>query len=306
MLGAALLALIVSPAVQLPTTDRVEITLERTQCFGTCPAYSLRILGDGTVEYIGREYVRIKGTASSRISAAAVQGLIEAANRARFFDLADKYDHIVSPDGSVMSVSDLPTTTTTIRIGDRHKKVVDYVGAPPALVALEREIDRVAHTVRWISVDRPTVEEMVRRGWRASGDDGAQFLQEAVQRGDVETVDTLLLAGANPDPPRVPLLMSARDEAVVKKLVAAGADVNRASLSGQTPLTAAASVGDAERVRILLEAGALATLPDEAGRTPLEIARFGMDRPASPSPFPDDPPRDYARVIQLLRAAGAK
>jgi Domain of unknown function (DUF6438) len=52
------------------------ITLERTTCFGTCPSYKLSILRDGTVNYEGREYVRVKGTAHSKIDSTAVNALI--------------------------------------------------------------------------------------------------------------------------------------------------------------------------------------------------------------------------------------
>jgi hypothetical protein len=42
------------PPVEYALAD-IEIGLERTVCFGTCPSYTLQIFGDGRVIYEGRQ-----------------------------------------------------------------------------------------------------------------------------------------------------------------------------------------------------------------------------------------------------------
>jgi hypothetical protein len=140
-----LLAAICVCAAVLPaqSADRpVVITLERTTCFGTCPAYSLQITGDGRVEYEGRQFVRLVGKAETTISPEAVSQLVAEFERIHYFDLEDKYTG---------GITDLPTTTTSIRIGSRFKQVVDYYRAPAALKALEQRIDEVAGSKRWVA-----------------------------------------------------------------------------------------------------------------------------------------------------------
>ena len=46
----------------------IVITLERTRCRGHCPVYKLTIVEDGTVEYEGIRFVKIKSK-GNRISA---------------------------------------------------------------------------------------------------------------------------------------------------------------------------------------------------------------------------------------------
>src|SRR5919202_5807692 len=46
-----------------------EVTLERTACFGTCPAYKVTIRSDGTIIYEGREFVQMKGTYKGEVYA---------------------------------------------------------------------------------------------------------------------------------------------------------------------------------------------------------------------------------------------
>jgi hypothetical protein len=56
-------------------------------------------------------------------------------------------------------VTDLPTTITTVRIGTRLHRIVDYYGAPEELHEIERAIDRVAGTARWVHGDREASED---------------------------------------------------------------------------------------------------------------------------------------------------
>src|SRR5205085_722560 len=45
-----------------------EIALERTRCFGTCPAYSVVIKADGTFTYTGKDFVTRKGEHAGTVS----------------------------------------------------------------------------------------------------------------------------------------------------------------------------------------------------------------------------------------------
>ena len=49
-----------------------------------------------------------------------------------------------------MSFTDLPTTITSLSIGNKYKKVVNYYHAPKELIELEDTIERVAGLLRLI------------------------------------------------------------------------------------------------------------------------------------------------------------
>ncbi len=85
-------------------------------------------------------------------------------------------------------------------------------------------------------------------------------------RGHAKIVEMLLQAGANPNvssgPPDAytPLLLACKGgkrthEGIVTRLLAKGADANKAKSDGQTPLLAAAEVGNVNMVRSLVEQG---------------------------------------------------
>jgi Domain of unknown function (DUF6438) len=134
------------PAKPVNTT----ITLERTMCFGTCPVYNLTIHGDGSVTYQGQAFVRVKGTVETKIERSKVEKLVRKFEEIGYFELKEKYTTIRNPDGTKYSFTDLPTTITSITIGDKYKRVGDYLGAPPRLRELEKEIDETAGSDRWV------------------------------------------------------------------------------------------------------------------------------------------------------------
>ena len=68
-------------------------------------------------------------------------------------------------------------------------------------------------------------------------------------------------------------MAGACDPAIVRALVAHGADVNAAGAAGYTPLHVAASRGNAELVRFLVASGARTDAKMDDGKTPADLAR---------------------------------
>ena len=121
------------------------ITLERTACFGTCPVYSLKIKGDGSVIYSGVDFVQTQGIHEGTISMDAIERLITEFEKADYFSLNDSYTNF--------GVSDMPSANTSISIGDKTKAIKHYLGdrsAPEKLTELENKIDEIVNSAQWI------------------------------------------------------------------------------------------------------------------------------------------------------------
>ena len=138
------------PAYEGKAADRkaLLITLERTVCYGTCPAYVLRIHGDGRVEFDGQRFVGATGRQAASISVASVDALVEEFRKADFFSLNGEYRY---------SVTDNPACVVSISVGGQKKQVIDYVGEragmPADVTRLEEAIDKAADSERWIKGD---------------------------------------------------------------------------------------------------------------------------------------------------------
>jgi hypothetical protein len=156
-----LLVVLIWSAVALHAQDSsadVAITLERTACFGTCPIYTVTILEDGTVNYVGADFVEVTGEQTSQIDPQLVEQMVAEFEAAGYFDWDAAYD--------AQTVTDMPTIITSVtRDGETHQ-VTRYAGdgnAPIALPFLELWVDIVANTGLWTGV-QPDVSAITHGG----------------------------------------------------------------------------------------------------------------------------------------------
>src|SRR5260221_9078923 len=129
------------------------ITLERGVCFGTCPSYIVTLACDGTVTWEGRDFVKTKGKATAHIKPEDFNKLVREFEKIKFTTLDDKYQP--GTPGCGPSATDMPSAQTSIHLNGKTKSVLHYYGCRDsevlrALTALERKIDEVIDTEKWI------------------------------------------------------------------------------------------------------------------------------------------------------------
>jgi ankyrin repeat protein len=149
--------------------------------------------------------------------------------------------------------------------------------APVLHIALERAM-------------RFSVQALLRRGVNvevSAGPDGMQPLHLVVSAADsVELCRWLVDHGANVNTANndgiSPLMLAARYKwrgdhklQMMELLLAAGANINARSVSGQTALMFACDAGDPRRVQLLLDATAEVVTVDKNGRSACWYARSG-------------------------------
>ena len=133
-----------------PVDATTVVTLDRMECFGACPSYSLTLDGSGTVSYQGRRFVKVVGTASVQIQVSTVQALVDKMIRADFFNLSVP---ATCPQGIS---TDGPTATTSLTLAGRSHSVEHYHGnacAPAVLDTIEEDIDLTAGSAAWVDCD---------------------------------------------------------------------------------------------------------------------------------------------------------
>lgn len=138
-----------STVVPLRSAD--SIVLERTACFGTCPAYRLRLTRQGAVAFHSRNFGDSLRTGVATIPETDAEQLFGFARMMAFETLPDTIANV--PAYCRRPWTDHPTVTTTIFAGAHFKRVVDYQGcwwAPAALRRLEALIDSTTHSSRWV------------------------------------------------------------------------------------------------------------------------------------------------------------
>eukprot|EP01005_Ploeotia_sp_CARIB1_P000176 NODE_117_length_1487_cov_522.275000_g115_i0.p1 GENE.NODE_117_length_1487_cov_522.275000_g115_i0~~NODE_117_length_1487_cov_522.275000_g115_i0.p1 ORF type:complete len:382 (-),score=85.45 NODE_117_length_1487_cov_522.275000_g115_i0:288-1433(-) len=126
------------------TLDKTNwVSMSRGMCFGTCPVYTLKIYGDGSVEYNGQNFVKVKGAKTATIATSKVEELFTAFAAAKFDEL---------PNYERRMVTDMPSAQVTSNLGGVKHIVNHYMGddrAPKDLFALEDLMDRVVNVEQW-------------------------------------------------------------------------------------------------------------------------------------------------------------
>jgi len=131
-----------------PAAD--SIVLERTRCFGLCPAYRLSIARSGAVHFASRNPGDSTRAVSTTPSPGAFAALMQQAEALRFWNLPDQ---IAGSALCKQMATDHPGATTTIFDRGGFKRVDDYLGcfdAPQALRRFETAIDSAAGSARWV------------------------------------------------------------------------------------------------------------------------------------------------------------
>jgi hypothetical protein len=133
----------------------LEITLSRTECFGSCPIYSVTIHGDGRVDWRGEKFVEAKGERHASIIRSQLDALVATIDRVGFFQL-DEFGTPPRADHTRVfhTCSDTPSAiVTVVRNGQHHTTSNDHCNPSPA-TELEDQIEAVIQTARWIGAVR--------------------------------------------------------------------------------------------------------------------------------------------------------
>lgn len=136
---------------QSPALAAAVVTLERTPCFGTCPVYKVAIWASGAIRFAGEQHVSRQGEVTAEIPPARVDSLLKELEAEGYFGFADAY--VMDSPACGRYATDSPTVITSASAGGHTKTIRHDYGcdaAPPELKRLERLIDQVAGTARWI------------------------------------------------------------------------------------------------------------------------------------------------------------
>lgn len=147
-----------TPNDPAPSVADVEITLTRTRCYGWCPAYTVKVRGDGTVVYEGEAYVSTIGRVESHVDPKVLEPVL---NKMMEIDILHHQHQCET------SIVDTPTTRIRLRVG-KHSLTVedrfdgqdcgfDKPSADPtwhaALADIGDRIDRAVGIEQWIGTD---------------------------------------------------------------------------------------------------------------------------------------------------------
>jgi hypothetical protein len=125
----------------------ITIQLSRGPCRGACASYTITMQGNGTLEYIGKEYVKIVGPQSDTISEEHLVRILQSLDRVRFSALEDR---------AFMYCFDTPSVSVSVTVDGQTRRVVSDAsctgaksGIQAAFVRAADEIDTIVGSDQW-------------------------------------------------------------------------------------------------------------------------------------------------------------
>ncbi|HEY2178565.1 MAG TPA: DUF6438 domain-containing protein [Caulobacteraceae bacterium] len=284
----------------------VHIRLERSGCLSACPQYSIELNGDGPAIYRGGDFVLVKGRHAYWPAPGAIGALLTEFKAAGFWSLRPEY---------VARTDDAPRNVLSVTIDGNTTSVVDFdgesVGMPPAVTALEGEVDAAAGVQSWVKGDAKTLTVLRAEGFDFHSQEAGDMLASAAAEAPEDLIVGLIAAGAPLAAGRSSFLrpaaegssaleqaISAARPAIVHRLIAAGA--LDAPGAREKALRSAAGACDPGLVGEILALRPNVNAGGAGGSTALMIAA-GCAAAASGSGLESAGPK----VIDLLIAAGA-
>lgn len=117
------------------TAASFTVEVSRGSCMGSCPNYTARIDGAGTITVEARAATPFVGTGTGMISGEKVCQLVERIELAELYTRKDDY---------TAQVADAPRTTLTVVMGGKRKKISWDIAPPKELAALAAFIDEIS------------------------------------------------------------------------------------------------------------------------------------------------------------------
>jgi hypothetical protein len=133
-----------------PSAEGVaRLVLERTDCYGYCPSYSVEVHRDGTVAYEGRAFVRVLGAARWRMPPEKTDALFGKAARARAETWQRRYAVPITDSASAKITIEL-RSGAAISVEDYPPCHSEADPTPEGLCDLENAIDDMAGTSDYV------------------------------------------------------------------------------------------------------------------------------------------------------------
>lgn len=125
--------------------DSMFASIDRSPCFGQCPVYTMKIYNNGLVKYKGINFVKRTGEFVLELSNSKMLEFVNKAEDIEYMKMDDSYDN--------PSITDVPSTATSIVINRTRKKVYRRFGYPKEIVEFEKLFDNLLDSDKWIKVE---------------------------------------------------------------------------------------------------------------------------------------------------------
>lgn len=124
----------------------VSASVQKTPCFGKCPAFKITFDAKGFATYEGKKHVKMLGKYTAPISGKEYTTILSAAQNIGYFSMPKTFP----PNGKF--IADLPFTITTLHFGSDKHQIRNNIEAPQELTDYEDFLIELGESLKWTKV----------------------------------------------------------------------------------------------------------------------------------------------------------
>ena len=109
------------------------VGMERTACFGRCPAYLIELFPDGKVRYTSRSFTEYEGIYEKNVGSAKTLEIIGEFKKLRVDTCSDNYESLIQ---------DLPGLVYYFKFGEKEKRIYNANFGPTYFRVMADKIDQ--------------------------------------------------------------------------------------------------------------------------------------------------------------------
>jgi Domain of unknown function (DUF6438) len=139
--------------------DGVTIEYFASGCYGSCPAFTLRI-GKAYADWDGHNYVRAKGKRRAKVTQQQFDAFLRGWFDGRFYAMREDYCTTRCPNGMVITVTDIPESSIILKTSEFTKRVYECFATinaepitpkpPEEYFKLAKQLREFAKSKKWL------------------------------------------------------------------------------------------------------------------------------------------------------------
>ena len=125
----------------------IVVTLAKTECYGSCPSFTIHLFSNGHLTYLGKKNVSRLGYYEAWVDKEILGKIKSEAQNINYFQLANAYPK----EGKILE--DIPNTITTLNFDGIQKTIVNNYDSPLALRNFENYLEELLMNLEWRKMD---------------------------------------------------------------------------------------------------------------------------------------------------------
>ncbi len=133
----------VEEEIPVPIPPYLVAVIKKTECYGICPVFEIRLFSNGHLTYYGEKDVSLLGRYEAWTDEVFLEAIKAKAYQVGYFNLLEVYP------ANQKEIEDIPKTITYLNFDEREKTIINNYASPKVLRDFENYLEETLFQVDW-------------------------------------------------------------------------------------------------------------------------------------------------------------